>query len=128
MNSPSYRFIFNFALLIIWMGIIFCFSSFPGGGDYGFDWIVFLERKSAHIVEYFILTILFFRILDVKLENNKIAYAVSGAFVFSYAVSDEIHQHFVFGRSAKISDVVIDLLGFSLAAVSIHLYKTRKTK
>ena len=37
-----------------------------------------------------------------------------------YAISDEIHQYFVPGRSAEIRDVLIDVLGANIGILLIN--------
>lgn len=48
--------------------------------------------------------------LSFGLKRFKV-YAAEALFCLLYAVSDEIHQHFVPGRSAELTDVVIDTAG-----------------
>ncbi len=74
----------------------------------------FILRKFAHISEFFILTILFYRAVKKTIFENP----VFAAAIFSllYAVSDEVHQLFVPGRAGKIEDVMIDGVGILAAA------------
>lgn len=73
-----------------------------------------LVRKSAHIFLYFVLGILIFNVLrGYKLSTAKL-FGYSILFAGLYAVSDEIHQSFVPGRSAEVRDVVIDTIGAAL--------------
>lgn len=59
-------------------------------------------------------------------------YALSAGCAFLYAVSDEIHQFFVPGRSMQLVDICVDTLG-ALLAVSVlsfvfHLALKRRKK
>ena len=102
------------AMLLVWMGVIFFFSSMPGsGGSYDPPVWYILERKGAHIFEFALLSVLafrFFRILFVRASWRNII-ALSAVFVFMHGALDELHQAFVFGRGSRISDVDIDVFG-----------------
>jgi len=78
-----------------------------------------LVRKSAHIFMYFVLGVLTYNVLrGYKLSNIKlIGYSI--LFASLYAVTDEIHQSFVPGRSAELRDVLIDTIG---AALGVALF------
>jgi VanZ family protein len=96
--------IFRFLPALIWMGIIFYFSSQQttgiGGDSY---WFRFFILKSFHLIEYAFLFILINFALNLKTNSVFIAYL--------YGVSDEIHQSFIPGRTSKFTDTLIDLLG-----------------
>lgn len=74
-----------------------------------------LIRKSAHFILYFVLGILSFLTLRSYQMNRKILF-YSVLFCFIYAISDEIHQLFSYGRTAKIMDVLIDTSGSFLGS------------
>lgn len=68
-------------------------------------------RKSAHFIIYLVggfLLFNFFRTYNISLRNQ-IIYAILG--IILYASSDEFHQLFVNGRTARIEDVLLDTLG-----------------
>lgn len=95
--------------LILWMAMIFWFSSIPNLSS-GLE-EDFALRKLAHCLEYAVLAFLFFRVLSGKVKNFWSAFW--GAIILSiiYAITDEYHQTFVFGRSGEIKDVLIDSVG-----------------
>ena len=67
-------------------------------------------RKLAHFVEYFILGILVMNMLvNFGIDRNVIFY--STIYCLLYAVTDEIHQVFVAGRSAQVIDIIVDTFG-----------------
>lgn len=71
-------------------------------------------RKMAHVLEFAILaaiTMLNIRVWEVK---KKIVYLFAFCFGLLIAGIDETIQLFVPGRSGMVSDVIIDLCGFSL--------------
>lgn len=75
----------------------------------------FILRKFAHIFEYFVLTLLIFPAVFKSKQNKKTALFLAVVFSILYAISDEYHQTFVFGRSGNVTDVIIDLFGILLA-------------
>ncbi|MBT4251506.1 VanZ family protein [bacterium] len=98
--------------VIIWMSVIFYFShksnlviGFEGDRE-------FLARKFAHICEFGLLAI-FFIIFLVKGCSRKTPSVFLSAFLLTvgYAISDELHQTFIIGRSGNIKDVLVDSLG-----------------
>lgn len=68
-------------------------------------------RKSAHFIIYLVggfLLFNFFRTYNISLRNQIIC-AILG--IILYASSDEFHQLFVNGRTARVEDVLLDTLG-----------------
>lgn len=102
-----------------WCGVIYYLSSIPElKSDLPSECDLVL-RKMAHMVEYGILTFLFFRATVINLSLRKsIIYAV--LFSITYALTDEYHQLFVFGRSGSLTDIFIDTLGIFFAVFLIY--------
>jgi len=94
----------HFLPAIIWMGIIFYFSSRQttgiGGDSY---WLRFAILKTFHLIEYAVLAIFLF--FGFKKYNLSIIFA------YLYGLSDEIHQYFIFGRTGRFRDTLFDLAG-----------------
>lgn len=90
----------------------------------------FVVRKSAHFSVYAILGSLSFLNCNCyeKLKKNKLWLSV--AFCFFYAITDEIHQKFVPGRSGEIRDVLIDTSGsiFGVLVTIVISYLHRRVK
>lgn len=113
---------------IFWMGIIFFLSSRPTIKTTQIYWQDFLIKKTAHFVEYAILSFLYIRaFLGNGLPRKKtfiLAFLVS----LIYAVSDEYHQSLVPGREPRIRDVVIDSIGalFAIYIVALEPSWARK--
>jgi VanZ family protein len=87
-----------------------------------------LVRKAAHFTEYLILGLLLFNGFVSKRALARAFFLALAAGV-CYAVSDEIHQLFVPGRTGKVTDVLIDGTGilFGAGALSIKaLLKIRR--
>ena len=99
MRAPSFQ--TRWLPAIAWATVIFALSGIPTlTTGLGF-WDVVL-RKLAHATEYAILAALLLRAMR---ELPAWALAVV------YAVSDELHQHFVPGRAGRPLDVAIDATG-----------------
>lgn len=81
-------------------------------------------RKLAHYTLYFILGILSFLVVkDYSINKKLIIYSL--LICFLYACSDEFHQLFTIGRSARVLDVMIDTFG-SLCGISIFYIFNKK--
>lgn len=137
-------------LVIFWMGLIFYFSSIKGeestGQSQGFIYNTIgniveffnkdisieekeliiekydpIVRKVAHVGIYMILGLLVCLLINcynVKLNKCII---LSIIICIMYAISDEIHQTFVEGRSGEIKDIFIDSMGILIANVVFYL-------
>ena len=70
-------------------------------------------RKCAHATEYAILGVLLCKRLSMEKWGAALLFAAL------YAVTDEVHQYFVPGRSCQITDMLIDTAG---AAAGILLF------
>lgn len=120
-------------LVIVWSFIIFGFSSDNGEESSGLsekllikivtvftdikentkemDEMInkygFLIRKCGHFFIYFVLGLLVMNALYIS-GVNKYYLIYATLFCIIYAISDEVHQLFVDGRSGQISDVLLD--------------------
>ncbi len=138
------RLIIYGALTLICMAMIFFFSSQNGEESQGVSdgllariksFILLLPsitgkgaeydiRKYAHMFEYCMLGIssmLFTRELLIKQPETPVAPLAAWGFSFLYACSDELHQYFVPGRSARFTDVLVDSAGFTLGVAATHI-------
>ncbi len=90
-----------------------------------------IVRKSAHAFVYTVMGVLSMSFM-LTFDFRKIKSAAVLAFLisFMYAVSDEIHQLFIDGRSGQISDVVLDSFGavFGIAVVGFFVWIARKRR
>ena len=88
----------------------------------------FFVRKSAHVIEYAILAMLFWRALRAALRSTSTLLIGAGALIVSalFAVLDEFHQSFVATRTASESDVLIDICGAIMALAICHLFARRR--
>lgn len=138
--------IISFIVLILWMIVIFSFSSADANKSTSTsDKVIttmieikdkitnnetsnnekeiivknssFYIRKLAHITEYLILGFLMFNLLKQYSVTN-IYYAIGLSIL--YSCTDEFHQLFISGRSGSIRDVLIDSIGI---LIGTYLYK-----
>lgn len=137
--------IIKIILIIIWMAVVFSFSSENGGKSTSTsrevtniivdrvvpnktreekDEIVInvdkVTRKLAHYTLYTIggfLIINYIYTWDKPTKNKIVCSILCGAI---YAATDELHQYFVGGRSAQVTDVLIDTLGV-ITGILIYL-------
>ena len=116
----------NWILLFFWMGLIFYLSGRPGLKSPLDPEIDFFLRKGAHLAEYFILTLLFFRAFDLKSRRESIFWSL--IFSLLYALGDEWHQSFVANRVGSPADVLIDFLGILGAVGFLRLKKPEKSE
>lgn len=143
----------NWILVLIWMLVIFLFSSDPAVvSDEKSGFVIkilsnlgidlnsafgklsnFIVRKIAHFTEYFILYMFIFNaIRNHKIDGNNISTGRILIFAliitFLYACSDEYHQIFVPGREGRFRDVMIDTSGGLFGMILIKkLIKKVKT-
>lgn len=106
----------------LWMGIIFAFSSRPSDELPDFGLYDLLVKKGGHMLGYALLAWLFFRSWQGSRPRNR-AYTLAFLSSVLYAVSDEVHQSFVPGRHARVTDVLIDTIGILLALWTVHFYR-----
>jgi VanZ family protein len=103
--------------VVLWAAVIFTLSSVSDLGTGLGTWDLAL-RKIAHGAEFAVLGFLLLRAL-----GNELAGLVAGV---AYAISDEIHQHFVPGRQAALLDVLVDTAGVAVGVyVAPRLFESR---
>jgi len=88
--------------VIAWAALIFALSSIPHLGTGLGTWDTIL-RKGAHVTEYAILGLLLLRAIGREMPAFLLG--------IGYAITDELHQHFVTGRHSSPIDVAIDSTG-----------------
>ena len=103
--------------MIVWAAVIFTLSSIPHLGTGLGTWDTVL-RKGAHVTEYAIFGLLLLRAVGRELPAFLIGVA--------YAITDEVHQHFVQGRHASPIDVAIDSAGILLGIVLLARVESRR--
>lgn len=92
---------------LVWMAVIFFWSSQPKVAFSGNYWVSFAFFKTLHIIEYGILFVLWRFAFGKKNTAGRDAAIIA----ILYGVSDEIHQGFIPGRESRIRDIAIDAIG-----------------
>lgn len=107
------RFLSLWVPVLVWCGVIFFFSSqeqLPGPPDPFLDFCV---KKTAHMIVFGTLYLLLYRAFSGANQRRRII--LSCLATLAYAISDELHQSFVPGRTPTIRDIGIDMLGVGIA-------------
>ncbi len=149
MIGHRYRLQFHIVLVILVMAFIFCQSALPAAAsemesdgisrflaqllNADVDRVTFFVRKAAHFTEYLVLGLALLAAAREVLRRRARAFwkTAPAAFLAAwgigtlYAVSDEVHQLFVPGRSCEARDMVIDSCGVA-AGVLIGLLIGRR--
>ena len=107
------------APVVLWAAVIFAFSSVSDLGTGLGTWDLVL-RKIAHATEFAVLGALLLRAL--RAEWAAVAAGIA------YAISDELHQHFVPGRVGSPLDVAIDAVGVITGVVLWRVIESRPRK
>ncbi len=132
---PARNLLFSWGPALLWMGVIFYFSSLNTwttvDGPPGFKAL----RKSAHVIEYSVLAILIGHALWTTwlARGNRPSRALM-AHVWQvglllttlYAVTDELHQSFVPRREFHLTDILIDGLSATAALGIWYIVRARK--
>ena len=139
--------ILSMVLVIVWMVIVFYFSHQQGEGSGNMSRTVatkvveiidirrniakeskneiakFLEpiiRKLAHFSIYVLGGIIICNCIIRFISQDIVNIILSGTIGIIYAISDEIHQLFIIGRSGNVKDELIDSLGVFIG-ICVHL-------
>lgn len=86
----------------------------------------FYVRKAAHFTEYLILGLLILNYLSYFNYQKKKTILLSLIICIIYAISDEVHQLFIDGRSAQFFDVLVDSVGSSCGSLLMSVFKRHK--
>ncbi|UNC93967.1 VanZ family protein [Candidatus Contubernalis alkalaceticus] len=134
--------ILSWTAVIIWMGLIFYLSHQPAvessrlsqgiteviiqavekvfpNLEFDLRNLNHFVRKNAHFCAYLILGFLVVKALWISGAAGVKGMVLALVICVLYAVSDEVHQMFIPGRSGEVRDVFIDSVG---AGIGIGLY------
>ena len=90
------------------------------------DGVTFWVRKTAHFSIYALLGVWLALFLSTFGLSRKNIIIICILFGMIYAISDEIHQSFVSGRSMEIRDMCIDTIGALFGAWIMTCFKAKK--
>ena len=151
---------FSISMLVIWALVIFCFSAqeakdsrelsrgfthrilcvvspyYRSLSEAGQEKILLKVgervRKTAHFANYSILGFISCVAAFAFLMKKPFRFVCPALLCFAYAVSDEIHQIFVPGRSGEFRDVLIDtsgsLTGMLIAVLAARIFKAIRNR
>lgn len=117
--------LFTWGPVLILMALIFFASSQPKVGRPAGPTTVYfsgampifaggwetLIKKGGHVLGYGLLAVLVLRALRLNGRTLHEAAVIALLLTLSFAVTDELHQGFVAGRSSSVLDVGLDYLG-----------------
>lgn len=140
-QNPQFSWIRRWLPVIVWATVISLFSThaftadstgrfiipvlrwfFPHASSQSLERMHFFVRKAGHFTEYFVLSLLILRGIRSGRKQVRLAWmAIALLAVATYASFDEFHQRFVPGRTAAVSDVVLDTTGGAFAQLAAGL-------
>ncbi|MBW8864475.1 MAG: VanZ family protein [Verrucomicrobia bacterium] len=122
--SKSSKFLAYWLPLLIWMCVIFTASSDVDSVKHSstlfeplLRWL-FPHLSETHVVE---LHHLRQPQRNIRLPWRQDQAGLALAIVLLYAASDELHQVFIPGRTALVSDVIVDVIGGSIGLTVLWL-------
>jgi VanZ family protein len=150
-HHMSMKQVISWLSVLLWMSLIFYLSHQPAAEStelsagvmqlllasfevmipfiqINIDSLHFLIRKGAHFTAYFILGILLIHALRTSGTAGMKAALMALLLSVLYAVTDEIHQLFIPGRSGEVRDVLIDSVGAAVGIGFYLLYRKMRTK
>ena len=106
------RFLKAWLPTLFWAIIIFSFSSKTTPTTSAVYWQDFVVKKTAHLFVYAVLSVLIYRSLKLTTGYKRLYLLLfTLTLTILYAITDEFHQSFTFGREPTIRDVIIDIIG-----------------
>ncbi|MGA2623632.1 MAG: VanZ family protein [Bacteroidota bacterium] len=108
---------------IIWAVVIFILSSVPSSAIPKMD--ILSHDKLIHGTIFFIFGVFVYRALAPGNASHRFNWKralVSFAIVAGYGILDELHQHFVPGRTPDIYDALADALGGLISLMAMFGY------
>lgn len=118
------KFLYRFGATLGWAALLFVLSSIP---DLTFPVTVFSwDDKIQHTAAYAPLGFLLLRSLVWKNQIRRRDWWLAIVIGVIYAVSDEIHQHFVPGRTMDWTDALADTLGVTIGSSIFYQWRKRQ--
>jgi len=126
MNKAATFFRYYFPALT-WASVIFYFSSLPSETVSRF--VVSFDDLILHFAEYALLGFLLGLAFLHPAEKNRWQWVVLACLIgILYGASDEIHQSFVPGRHATVSDFLADSIGTVTGTVLYSWWRKRQQR
>lgn len=142
-NGEFQSAVWRWGPLILWMAVISGLSTdafsaaqtarllmpllrllFPGASPASLDLLHAVVRKGAHVTEFAILALLWYRALGWRSSGWQTKAALAALVLAAgFGALDEAHQMFVPSRTASIVDVGWDSLGAVLGLIARHVVR-----
>lgn len=106
--------------VVLWMFLIFHFSSGRVPVASIIYWQDFAVKKTGHFFLFGILVVFLYRALQGESVDRKKAIIWAIVIAIFYGATDEFHQMFTQGREARLRDVFID--GAGATAIGYLIY------
>lgn len=148
-QNASRSFIIRYAPLLLWIGLIFVFSStvasanqtsriigpilhflFPSASEETIRQYHFFIRKCAHFTEYALLAFWSIRALSAssKPSIRNFRFVIAMLIVLTIASTDELNQSFEPTRTSSPWDVLLDCIGGATMSLIYWLVVSRRVK
>lgn len=111
---------------LVWMGAIFYLSAQSAPPRMPARWLDNLVETGGHFTGYAVLAYLYWRIARLGPWSKRVALGVAFGCTLLYALSDELHQRFVPGRSPSLGDVLTDAAGAAVALALVAWLRRRR--
>ncbi|HXN21986.1 MAG TPA: VanZ family protein [Candidatus Dormibacteraeota bacterium] len=142
------RWLRNWGPVLAWAGCIWLLSTdhfssaatgrvigpvlswlFPSASEETLKLLHALIRKAAHLVEYFVFSLLVFRGIRGDRRGWRLSWSLETVFLAAiYATLDEIHQAFESDRTSSMYDSLLDTAGAAAAQLLLSAFAWRQTR
>jgi VanZ family protein len=117
----------GWAPVIGWAVLIYVLSDQPRLPQAPMPLLDVLLKKAGHLTEYAIFAVLLYRALGGYCGTSpRLHLALAWTLAVAYAVSDELHQAHVPGRTAASTDVVIDAFGALVGLLTSRVFTVHR--
>lgn len=108
----------------LWAAGIFFLSAQGMLPSFEFSTLDFIFKKSSHMFVYGVLYFLLWRAVQITIPGPQraIHWILPLSLTLLYAMSDELHQNTVPGRSATFRDIGYDILGTGIVFLLQYRY------
>lgn len=115
----------RWAAAAAWMAVIFVLSAQPHLPNLA-PGLPGVEEIGGHLLAYGVLAVLLWWALRGTGTRTPATWALLAALL--YGATDELHQHFVPGRTATVEDLLVDLIGASLGLLLVNGWRLRRLR
>jgi len=110
----------RYALVTLWMVVLFALSSLPGDTDLAplspIAWVPPALQNLLHLPAYALLGWFWYRALAGHRWTPTLTLLAAFVLASLYGAFDELHQVFVPGRFASLTDLAANVIGSALGA------------